>query len=139
MRYAPTNYDRVRLMYERFGMLTRADAFQPPRALTSEEMMFRINALSEELRELSGAHLSGDLPGVADALVDLVVFALGTAAMMRLPWDELFNEVQRANNAKVVGPSTKERGPGHVDLIKPEGWTPPDIAGTLRRHGWRDP
>src|SRR3546814_5926129 len=68
----------------------------------------------------------------ADALVDLVYVALGTAVMLGLPWDWLWNDVQRANMAKVRGMTKR----GHaVDVTKPPGWQGPqnqrilDLAG----------
>ena len=36
-----------------------------------------------------------------DALIDLTYVAMGTAYMMGLPWQDLWDEVQRANMSKV--------------------------------------
>jgi len=51
-----------------------------------------------------------------------------------------FTEVQRANLAKerAAGATDRrsKRGSG-LDVVKPEGWRPPDVAGVLRRHGWQ--
>lgn len=82
-----------------------------------------------------------DMAGQADALVDLVYVALGTAVMLGLPWDWLWNDVQRANMAKVRGMTHR----GHkVDVTKPPGWQGPqtqrilDLAGYDPKEAHRD-
>lgn len=94
------------------------------------------------------------LPLAADSLVDLSYVVLGTAHLHNLPWPALFAEVQRANMSKIrcginhlaIGepncetcgkPSVlhSKRG-SELDVIKPPGWTPPDIDGVLRKNGW---
>jgi len=105
-----------------------------PMPLNAERMHERLECLSEELTELATAVLEDDFPGMVDALVDLVVFAKGTAVLLGLPWAALFDDVMRANNGKV-------RGVGHrghaVDLVKPPGWVGPKTEDILARHGWR--
>ena len=59
--------------------------------------------------------------------------ALGTAAQLRLPWPECWDEVLRANRAKV--PGVGKRGMA-MDLIKPPGWRAPDHGPILRAHGY---
>jgi len=71
-----------------------------PRQISAELREFRLIFLEEELRELREAYTAEDLPGIADALVDLVYVALGTAHLHGFPFDELWAEVQRANMAK---------------------------------------
>lgn len=88
--------------------------------------------LREELDEFVRAALIQDLAGMADALVDLVYVAKGTAIMLGLPWERLWNEVQTANMAKE--PRRTKRH--DHDVVKPDGWQPPDIAGTLQTAGY---
>lgn len=104
-----------------------------PRRLTRRKAVERINFLAEELAELKTAVFNKDLPGQADALVDIVYVALGTAAMMGLPWGELWDDVQRANMAKVRG--VGKRG-NLEDVVKPPGWAPPNGSAILRKHGY---
>jgi len=132
-RLEPRAYDhetvQVATMHERFGLgLSRH-----PRLLTREKMTERLTCLREELEELAEAAATGDLAGMADALVDLVVFAKGTAVLMGLPWAALFDDVMRANLTKVRGVGPR----GHkVDLVKPEGWRGPEGESILREHGF---
>lgn len=110
-----------------------------PHLLDPEVLAFRTKFLVEELTEFSDAHDAGDLPKAADALIDLVYVALGTLHMMHCPADEIWREVQRANMAKVR--STGDSDPrstrkSKLDVVKPPGWTPPDVEGILREYGW---
>ena len=121
-----TNYGLVAEMHGKFRIETPPE----PQSLDTAVMVGRVEMMLEELVELMRAHRAGDLAEEADALVDLVVFALGTAHLMGLPWDDVFAEVMRANLAKERGVGKRRNG---LDLVKPEGWTPPDVAGVLRR------
>lgn len=120
-----------------------------PQHLTKRKLIERARFLREELDEfIENAGLYYDdetgfevvdapqnLAGMADALVDIVYVAKGTAVMMGLGevWPELWAEVQRANMAK-------ERGVGKrgnlVDCIKPVGWVPPNHEAILARAGY---
>ena len=118
------NFIQVAAMHQKFGLPMP----MTPRSLTTEELMGRVEMMTEELVELMRAHRNNDLAEEADALVDLVVFAMGTAVMMGLPWNAMFSEVQRANMSKELGVGKRKN---KLDLIKPLGWRPPDIAGIL--------
>jgi dCMP deaminase len=109
-----------------------------PRNLHPDIFNFRRNFLREELDEFSKAVTEDDLPGAADALVDLVYVALGTAAMMGIPFDECWREVQAANMRKVRANGAEDERSKRkhlLDVVKPEGWKPPDVAGVLLRAG----
>jgi predicted HAD superfamily Cof-like phosphohydrolase len=111
-----------------------------PNLLSQTDFMFRLDFMREEICEFADAHEAGDLPKMADALVDLVYVALGTAHLMHLPFDDVWREVQRANMAKER--ATDADDPRSVrknalDVVKPEGWKPPDVEGVLRRWGWQ--
>lgn len=95
-----TNFESVGLFNEKFG-LGRQDEGSIPSLLGDELFLFRCQFLLEELHELISSHRSGDLPGIADALADLVYVALGTAHLCRIPFDEVFEEVQRARKSVV--------------------------------------
>lgn len=97
------------------------------RNLTPDEFNFRIQFMIEELREYSQAWVEGDIVKAADALVDLVYVALGTAAFQGLPFDQVWEVVHRANMSKIRTPSKEasKRGSAY-DVIKPEGWVSPE-------------
>jgi len=109
-----------------------------PRMLTQEEFDFRLRRLQEEVDEFVEAYLEGDLPKMADALVDLNYISHGTAAMMGVPWADVMAAVHRANMTKERAKRPEDSKHGTtMDIVKPAGWTPPDVAGVLRAHGWQ--
>ena len=111
----------------------------PPSIDIPQELIdFRLKFLHEELKEIEEGYASGDLEQVADGLVDLIYVALGTAHLHRLPFDRLFDEVQRANMRKVRAASSSDSKRGSsYDVVKPEGWTKPNIIAILESHGWK--
>lgn len=124
-----TNYQDVRDFHQKFDLPLRI----APAPLDTQTLQDRILCLQEELGELTVAATQRDFAGQADALVDLVYFALGTAAMMGLPWEALWDDVHRANLAKERGPT--HRGMAH-DVRKPAGWVGPQTATILLDFGW---
>ena len=122
----------VRDFHLKFGLLA-PDGLQPVH-LTQRKLGERVEFMQEELDEFKKAAETQNLSELADALVDLVYVAKGTAVMLNLPWDVLWAEVQRANMAKVRG--TTKRGHA-VDVTKPEGWTPPLIDVVLDGHQYK--
>ena len=63
-------------------------------------------------------------------LVDVLYVFIGTALRYGIPLDAVWDEVQRSNMAKVSG-DVRRRDDGKI--LKPEGWTPPDILSIVRR------
>lgn len=123
------HYDDVREFQLKFDMLVG----QKPRHLTARKLRERADFLAEELKEFREGVDEADLAKQADALVDLVYVALGTAASMGLPWQALWDDVQRANMAKQRGVGSR----GHlVDCVKPPGWVPPRTQTILEAHGY---
>lgn len=96
-----------------------------------DRLALRIKLETEEHEELLTAIEDRDMSGVADALADKIYISVGTAVEFGIPLDRVWNEVQRANMAKVdpVSGKVKKRADGKV--LKPEGWTPPDILSAL--------
>lgn len=90
-----------------------------------EERDLRISLLEEEFNEYMEAEQTLDLVGIADALADIIYIACGTAVSYGIPLDKVFEEVHRSNMAKLVNGKPIYREDGKV--LKPEGWTPPQI------------
>jgi predicted HAD superfamily Cof-like phosphohydrolase len=122
-----------------------------PVHLTKRKLLERIKFLQEELDEFTEScgisvitsiegvrqyeidERNQDLPLQSDALVDLTYVALGTGVMMGLPWQELWDDVHRANMEKVRGIGTRGN---LVDCIKPEGWQGPKTLEILLAAGY---
>lgn len=95
-----------------------------PDALQKEFWEFRVRFIEEELNELKAAQT----PALAvDAIIDMMVVALGTLACFGVDVREAWDRVYKANIAKVPGENPTRPNPfGLPDLIKPEGWTAPN-------------
>jgi maleylpyruvate isomerase len=94
--------------------------------------------LHEEVDELTAAVAAGDLVEVADGLADILYVAYQAAHSFGIPIDEVFAEVHRSNLTKVPARDRGiERRPGGK-VLKPEGFSPPDL-GPLLRPGTRPP
>jgi len=107
----------------------------------------RAELIREEAKETIQAIEDDDIIGAIDGLCDIIVVTYGAAVEWGVNLGPFWMEVHRSNMAKKGGPT---RADGKK--LKPEGWTPPDIAGvlyTLRMsqhidgcsftagHGWR--
>ena len=96
-----------------------------------DERELRMSLLEEEFNEYFDAEENADIVEIADALADIIYIACGTAVSYGIPLDKVFEEVHRSNMAKLVDGKVLRRADGKVQ--KPEGWTPPDIAGILKK------
>lgn len=131
-----TNFRDVGEFHRKFD-LPASDQHAGPKHVTRELLDFRVKFMHEELTEFMTAADNGDLADMADALIDLVYVAMGTAHVYGFPWQALWDEVQRANMAKEratrVEQSTRL---STFDVVKPEGWQPPAIAEILESYGF---
>ena len=102
-----------------------------PELPDTKERTLRMKLLAEEMYEYTVAENENDLVEVADALADIIYIACGTAVSYGIPLDKVFAEVHRSNMAKLVDGKPLYREDGKV--MKPEGWTPPDVEGVLKK------
>lgn len=128
--YVDPEIINVQEFLTKFGHLTHPGR---PAHLTRRKLRERAACMQEELNEFHEGIELQDLAKQADALVDLVYFAKGTAVMLGLPWAELWDDVHGANMDKVpgVGPRGQK-----VDVIKPVGWIPPQTEAILVDSGY---
>lgn len=117
-------FEDVRAFHQKFGLAVQDKPSWPDEATVH----LRTELISEELKELSDAMRAEDMAETADALADLIYVLVGTAVSFGIDLRPVWDEVQRSNMAKEGGAT---RADGKV--LKPEGWTPPDIAGALER------
>lgn len=118
-----------------------------PKLMSRERAKSRINWMMEELVEFVEAEKKQDITEMADALADLVYFALGTAVEMGIPFDHVWELVHKANMSKSYKIAHATSCPlrdehdvpvrctcGAVQYkadgktAKPEGWKAPDDA-----------
>lgn len=136
-------YDDVREFHRFFGHSINAK----PALLTSDRISSRYHWMEEELREFHEAMSKEDITEMADALVDLVYFAIGTTVEMGIPFDHVWDLVHKANMAKAIKSEHHPHCPLNIEwshptkctcgavkykddgkTAKPEGWKAPDDA-----------
>lgn len=127
-----------------FHELTETPVCTVPAWPSDERVALRVDLVTEEVvRELLPAVESRDLVATADAIIDSIYVLVGMGLELGLPMEALWNEVQTANVNKSVfdeelnARRVIRRADGKI--LKPEGWTPPNIEGVLRAHGWQGP
>lgn len=103
-----------------------------PRLLIGDELYLRMKLLREEHEEYRNACLLNDPHEILDALVDICVVAIGTAAQHGYDFDTAWHRVLKANLAKRPAKTEEEiektKRKIKNDLYKPEGWTAPDLT-----------
>ena len=104
-----------------------------PGHLSEKKLDERIVFIEEEFMEFRDAAGAQDLEQMADALIDMVYVIKGTALMLGLPWERLWDEVHRANMAKEPG---SVKGRMRRDAIKPPHWKPPQLMAILVDAGY---
>jgi len=104
---------------------------EKPELPDTAERTLRMKLLAEEMYEYTVAENENDLTEIADALADIIYIACGTAVSYGIPLDKVYAEVHRSNMAKLVDGKPLYREDGKV--MKPTGWTPPDVEGVLKK------
>jgi predicted HAD superfamily Cof-like phosphohydrolase len=123
-----SNYQDVIDFHNKFGLKYKGK----PISLDKPTQAYRAHFLEEEMTEFITSANLDDVVGMADALVDIVYVAMGTAYMMGLPWQKLWNEVHTTNMNKVrTTNSEQSKRKNLLDVIKPEGWQPPNLKAIL--------
>ena len=98
-------------------------------SIISEEFALdRFAFLAEETNEYLEAATEGDIVKAVNELLDTIYVALGTLWYMGIPVQECWDAVQKANMAKVLGPTKRDarRHSPTKDAMKPEGWVGPE-------------
>ncbi|MAG39534.1 hypothetical protein CMI41_01020 [Candidatus Pacearchaeota archaeon] len=96
-------------------------------------MKLRIVLVEEEFLELKEAYEEKDFPSFIDAIADSIYVLLGTAVATGVDLEPIWEEIQKTNMAKTPGNNRLDG-----KLLKPEGWSPPDISNLLKEQGWID-
>lgn len=114
------------------GQLDGEQAF--PQSWSDDLRKLRRDLLSEEIHEYFDGEDRSNLTEIVDGLLDIVVIAWGTllAYVGPVKAKAAAAEVARSNLSKVdgsLGPIVRRED---GKLLKPQGWTAPDIAGAIR-------
>jgi predicted HAD superfamily Cof-like phosphohydrolase len=81
--------------------------------------------IAEEVDELWAANAAGDPVACLDALVDIMVVAIGAMHSLGADAEGAWTEVMRTNLAKIDPETGAVRRREDGKILKPEGWQPP--------------
>jgi predicted HAD superfamily Cof-like phosphohydrolase len=86
--------------------------------------------IQEEVKELEeSTTMEGDL----DALIDILVVTIGAIHSMGADAEGAWKEVMRTNFAKIDSETGKVRKRDDGKVLKPLGWTPPNLTPFLTK------
>jgi len=86
-----------------------------------------LNLIKEEYTELNEAIQANDQVEQLDALIDILVVTIGAIHSAGFDGEGAWKEVMRTNFAKIDPTTGKVRKREDGKVLKPEGWTAPDL------------
>ncbi len=92
-----------------------------------------LDLMEEEWKELKLALDSGDRVEQLDALLDFIVVTTGAIHSGGFDGEGAWKEVMRTNFAKIDKDTGKVRKREDGKVLKPTGWTPPDLKPYLNK------
>ncbi len=92
-----------------------------------------VNLIEEEFKELKEAIAAGDQVEILDALEDIMVVTAGAMHSMGADGEGGWKEVMRTNFAKIDRDTGKVRKREDGKVLKPVGWTPPDLKSYVSK------
>jgi len=92
-----------------------------------------VSLIDEEVRELYDAITAHNKVETLDALIDILVVTIGALHSMGADTEGAWKEVMRTNFAKIDKETGKVRKREDGKVLKPVGWTPPELAPYLKK------
>ena len=98
-----------------------------------QQYLMYVGLIDEETKELEQALLDNDRTEQLDALIDILVVTIGAIHSGGFDAEGAWKEVMSTNFAKIDKETGKvvKREDGKV--LKPDGWTPPDLKPFLKK------
>ena len=90
--------------------------------------------INEEVGELETAIADGDRVEMLDALTDILVVTIGAIHSMGADGEGAWKEVMQTNFAKVDKETGKVRKREDGKVLKPVGWTPPNLEPFVKKN-----
>jgi predicted HAD superfamily Cof-like phosphohydrolase len=87
-----------------------------------------LKLIDEEVGELHQAVVANDDVEQLDALIDILVVTIGAIHSIGADAEGAWKEVMKTNFAKIDSETGKVRKREDGKVLKPIGWTPPDLA-----------
>ena len=102
-------------------------------SFNADQFALYFNLIKEELEELEVAYSAGDNVEMLDALVDILVVTIGAIHSAGFDAEGAWKEVMATNFAKIDRETGKVRKREDGKVLKPQGWTAPDLAPFLKK------
>jgi len=92
-----------------------------------------VELIDEEFNELNVAIENNDRVEQLDALIDILVVTIGAIHSGGFDAEGAWREVMRTNFAKIDKETGKVRKREDGKVLKPTGWTPPDLTPFVKK------
>jgi predicted HAD superfamily Cof-like phosphohydrolase len=96
-------------------------------AFNEDQFNMYLKLIEEESEELSDAIAAHDKVETLDALIDILVVTIGAIHSAGFDAEGAWKEVMKTNFAKIDKDTGKVRKREDGKVLKPVGWTPPDL------------
>jgi predicted HAD superfamily Cof-like phosphohydrolase len=106
---------------------------QTVEGFNQEQFKLYINLIEEEFKELKEAINNNDMLETLDALEDILVVTIGAIHSAGMDGEGAWKEVMRTNFAKIDKETGKVRKREDGKVLKPLGWTPPDLEPYVKK------
>ena len=101
-------------------------------SLNTEQFEMYKNLIEEEFNELVTAENDNDPVEQLDALIDILVVTIGAIHSMGADAEGAWKEVMRTNFAKIDHETGKVRKREDGKVLKPVGWTAPNLKPFIK-------
>jgi predicted HAD superfamily Cof-like phosphohydrolase len=99
----------------------------------TDQFRLYCNLIEEESKELKVAIDNNDSVETLDALIDILVVTIGAIHSIGADAEGAWKEVMRTNFAKIDKDSGKVRKREDGKVLKPIGWTPPNLKPFIKK------
>jgi predicted HAD superfamily Cof-like phosphohydrolase len=99
----------------------------------AEQFKLYVKLMAEESQELAQAMQNTDELETLDALIDILVVTIGAIHSAGFDAEGAWKEVMRTNFAKIDSETGKVRKREDGKVLKPLGWTPPNLTPFLKK------
>jgi predicted HAD superfamily Cof-like phosphohydrolase len=102
-------------------------------AMNDAQYAMYMKLIDEEVGELHQAVLANDEVEQLDALIDILVVTIGAIHSAGFDSEAAWKEVMATNFAKIDRETGKVRKREDGKVLKPQGWTAPDLKPFLKK------
>jgi predicted HAD superfamily Cof-like phosphohydrolase len=98
-----------------------------------DQFKLYVSLIDEEFKELKEAINNNDQTETLDALIDILVVTIGAIHSAGFDAEGAWKEVMMTNFAKIDRETGKVRKREDGKVLKPTGWTPPELTPFLKK------